>query len=70
MIPTDPNARLSRDELAVALTASGHPITSARLAVLASQGGGPAYDLIANRARYFWAPSLAWANARVIRKAA
>jgi hypothetical protein len=39
--PTDRDYRLTRDQLAVALTAAGFPISSATLATRVSRGEGP-----------------------------
>lgn len=40
-IPENPNARLTRDALAKALTAVGHPIKPATLTTKGTRGGGP-----------------------------
>ncbi len=65
MIPSNPDAKLSRTALADALTEAGYDITAATLAGLAHRGGGPDYDLFNGRARYTWGTSLKWAESRV-----
>lgn len=60
----DPNARLSRRDVADALTAAGFPIAPATLATYATRGGGPAYITFNSRVLYRWSDALAWAEAR------
>ena len=43
MIPDDPDARLTRNAIAAALTEAGYPIRPATLATKASRGGGPPF---------------------------
>jgi hypothetical protein len=50
--PTDPDVRLTRDQLAVALSAAGYPITSATLATRVSRGEGPAHAIWGSRVYY------------------
>lgn len=64
-IPTDPNALLSRRQLAQAATAFGLPIAESTLATLATRGGGPAYSRYGSRVRYRWGDYRAWAEARL-----
>lgn len=64
MLPLDPNTILNRDELAVQLTKSGHPIKSSTLATLACRGGGPDFEIYNRLAEYRWGTSLAWAQRR------
>jgi hypothetical protein len=65
VVPTDPNALLTRDGTATALTASGYPISKATLATMATRGGGPPYQRWGPRAMYRWGTSLVWAQARL-----
>ena len=64
-IPDNPDANLTRDAVAKALTAAGYPITSATLATRASRpgpAGGPPYSLFSGRALYKWGDALEWAQ--------
>jgi hypothetical protein len=63
-IPEDPNARLTRDALAEALTAMGYPVKPATLATKATRGGGPPYQLFGARPLYKWSAALSWAEDR------
>ncbi len=65
MTSSSPNAKLSRVELALALTEAGYDISPATLAGFGSRGGGPPYDIFNNRARYELGPALEWASSRV-----
>jgi hypothetical protein len=60
-----PDARLTRAELARALTEAGFPTKAATLATKASRGGGPPYRYWGSRAIYSWADGLAWAMSRL-----
>lgn len=64
-IPTNPDALLTRDQNAAALTEAGYPITTATLATKATRGGGPAYQLFGKKPLYRWGVSLAWAQSRL-----
>lgn len=64
-IPDDPNALLSRDQTAKALTDSGFKTEPTTLATKASRGGGPPYRLYGARALYRWGDTLAWAESRL-----
>jgi hypothetical protein len=64
-IPSDQNARLARDTLALTLTAAGFPISKATLATLASRGGGPAFQLWGKKPLYSWGTALKWAEGRL-----
>lgn len=64
-IPDDPNALLTRDQAAKALTESGFPIKPKTLATKATRGGGPPYRLFCARALYRWGEALAWAESRM-----
>ena len=63
-IPTNPEARLTRRQMAAALTASGYPTAEATLATYATRGGGPAFDVYGRRVMYTWGLGLAWAKGR------
>jgi hypothetical protein len=65
LIPDDPNALLSRDQTAKALTAVGFQTKPKTLATKASRGGGPPYRLFGARALYRWGEALAWAESRL-----
>ena len=65
MIPDNPEALLTRDALAVALTASGFPVSAATLASKATRGGGPPFSKFGGRPLYQWGSGLAWAQARL-----
>jgi hypothetical protein len=61
-IPNHPDARLTRERTAEALTAAGFRISARTLATKASRGGGPPYALFCGRAVYKWGDVLAWAQ--------
>jgi hypothetical protein len=61
-IPDDPDARLTREAVAAALTAVGYPISPRTLSTKATRGGGPAYALFGGRALYRWGDALEWAR--------
>lgn len=61
-IPDDPNARLTRESTAEALTAAGYPVAVKTLATKATRGGGPPYSLFCGRALYRWGDALDWAR--------
>ena len=65
MIPDNPDTLLTRDAVAVALTASGFPVTAATLATKATRGGGPESQLFSRRPLYRWGAALAWARRRL-----
>jgi hypothetical protein len=60
--PADPDIRLTRDQLAVALSAAGYPISSATLATRVSRGDGPPHAVWGVRAYYRWGDALDWAK--------
>jgi hypothetical protein len=60
--PTDPDIRLTRDQLAVALSAAGYPISSATLATRVSRGERPPHAVWGSRVYYRWADALDWAK--------
>ena len=59
-----PDAMLTRDKSAAALSSLGYPVSKATLATLASRGGGPLYRHFGKRALYRWSDLLDWAEAR------
>jgi hypothetical protein len=61
-IPENPDARLTRERVAAALTALGYPVSPRTLATKATRGGGPPYTLFGRRALYRWGDALAWAE--------
>ncbi len=65
MIPDNPDTLLTRDAVAVALTAAGFPVSAATLATKATRGGGPAYRKFGARPLYAWGPALEWAKSRL-----
>jgi hypothetical protein len=60
----DPESKLTRKQLAAALTAAGYPTSSATLQTLASRGGGCPYEIYGRSALYTWGVALAWAQTR------
>ena len=60
----DPETRLTRQQLAKALTEEGYPTSVSALDTKASRGGGPPYEKYAKYALYAWGPALAWARNR------
>jgi len=64
-IPDDPEALLTREQTADALSALGFHTKPRTLATKASRGGGPPYQLFGPRALYKWGDALAWAHARL-----
>jgi hypothetical protein len=67
MTPDDPDTRLTRDALAVALSEAGFPIKAATLATKATRGGGPPFQRFGTRPLYKWADALRWAESRLSR---
>jgi hypothetical protein len=64
-IPDNPDALLTRDRTAEALTEAGYPIKAKTLATKATRGGGPPFSKFGPRALYRWGLALAWAKARL-----
>jgi hypothetical protein len=60
--PNDPNALLTREQTAAALTQAGFPISAKTLATKATRGGGPPYRHFGPRVIYRWGDSLSWAH--------
>ncbi len=65
MIPADPNAKLTRDQLAAALNDAGYPVKAKTLATKATRGGGPPFRHFGPRVLYCWGDALAWAEGRL-----
>ncbi len=60
-IPENPDALLTRNQTAIALTEAGFPVATATLATKATRGGGPAYQKFGPRAMYRWGTAFDWA---------
>jgi hypothetical protein len=65
LIPKDPDALLTREQTAVALTEAGFPVSQATLSTKATRGGGPPFQKFGPRAMYRWGPTLQWAKDRL-----
>ncbi len=63
--PIDPNAKLTRQATADALTAAGYPLTKKALDTMATRGGGPFYRLFGRKPLYRWGDALQWAENRM-----
>ena len=64
-IPDTPDALLTRDRTAEALTEAGFPVKAKTLATKATRGGGPPFSKFGPRALYRWDDALAWASRRL-----
>jgi hypothetical protein len=64
-IPDNPDALLTRDALAEALTAKGYPVRPKTLATKATRGGGPPFRHFGARVLYRWADAILWAEGRL-----
>jgi hypothetical protein len=64
-VPSDPDALLTRQQTAAALTAAGFPIAVSTLSTMATRGGGPEYRKFGPKVLYLWGPTLQWALARL-----
>ena len=60
-----PEALLTRDQTATALTEMGFLVKSKTLATKATRGGGPPYRKFGPRALYRWGDALQWAHGRL-----
>ncbi len=60
--PDNPDALLTRERTAEALTTAGYPVKAKTLATKATRGGGPPYSLFSGRALYRWGDALGWAR--------
>lgn len=65
LIPQSPDALLTRDALAKALTDAGFPVKAPTLATKATRGGGPPFRRFGARPLYRWADAIAWAEGRL-----
>lgn len=61
-VPDNPDARLTRERTAEALTSLGYKVAPKTLATKATRGGGPPYSLFGGRALYRWGDALEWAQ--------
>jgi hypothetical protein len=64
-IPDNPEALLTREATAEALTAAGYPTARTTLATKASRGGGPRFRKYGPRPLYRWGDALEWARAKL-----
>ena len=67
-IPENPDALLTRDALAAALTAKGYPVRPKTLSTLASRPGktgGPPFRHFGARVLYRWSDAILWAERRL-----
>jgi hypothetical protein len=64
-MPLDPDALLTRDATADALTAVGFPVAPKTLATKATRGGGPPFRRFGARPLYRWGDALDWAQSRL-----
>ena len=60
-----PDDRLTREQLAAALTGIGLPITTSTLASMGSRRTGPPFVTWGRRPLYTWSAALAWAERRL-----
>jgi hypothetical protein len=63
--PIDPDALLTRDQTAKALTDHGFPTKANTLATKATRGGGPQFQRFGARPLYRWGAVLQWARSRL-----
>lgn len=59
------DTKLTRQQVANALTEAGFPVTHATLATKATRGGGPPFRLFGKKPLYTWGEALAWAEGRL-----
>ena len=64
-VPSQPDALLTREGAADALTEAGFPTAAATLATKATRGGGPPFRLYGRRPLYRWGDALDWARSRL-----
>jgi hypothetical protein len=64
-IPDNPDALLTRDKAAAALTERGYPTSPKSLATMATRGGGPSFHRFGPRVLYRWRDALTWAEKRL-----
>jgi hypothetical protein len=63
--PDNLDVLMTREQAADALTKIGFPVKPKTLAVWASRGDGPPYQLFRARALYRWDETEAWARSRL-----
>jgi hypothetical protein len=61
-IPYNPDALLTRVQIAAALTEAGFPTSPYTLSSQATRGGGPPYQKFGSRPLYQWDAALQWAK--------
>lgn len=61
----NPEALMTRDQVAAALTAAGFPVRPKTLATKASRGGGPPFRHFGARVLYRWGDAYDWACSRL-----
>ena len=64
-VPENVDALLTRDAVAIALTAAGYPVKAKTLSTKATRGGGPPFRHFGKFVLYRWADALAWAEGRL-----
>ena len=64
-ISLEPDALLTREQAAAALTDAGFPIKAKTLATKATRGGGPLFQRFGSRPLYRWGNALEWAQTRL-----
>jgi hypothetical protein len=64
-ITLEPDDRLTRQQLAKALSDHGYPTAVSTLATYATRGGGPVFQIYGRRPIYTWGASLDWAKAKL-----
>jgi hypothetical protein len=65
LVPTNPDALLTREQTSDALKEIGFPIENSTLATKATRGGGPPFHKFGARVLYRWSEALAWAQSRL-----
>ena len=65
MSPHSPDTRLTRQQVAAALTSHGFPIAAGTLQTMATRGGGPPFMHFGPRVLYRWEDALEWARNRL-----
>jgi hypothetical protein len=65
MVPNNPEALLTREQTAAALTEAGYPIKKKTLDTKACRGGGPPFRKFCRYRLYKWSETLAWAEAQL-----
>jgi len=64
-VDLSPDDRLTRQQLAKALSEAGFQTAASTLATLATRGGGPVFQKFGRRPLYRWADGLEWAQERL-----